>query len=79
MTYQEFEQSFFAELMINPHYRLGQMFITLFIKDSSTPEMCRLWNEKSLDKARLAIYHLIEEYNWDMNDLPLLNKEKYDV
>ncbi|AGH32154.1 hypothetical protein VPHG_00087 [Vibrio phage 11895-B1] len=74
MTYQEFEQSFFAELMKNPHYRLGQHFINLCVKDPSTPEMCRLWNEKSIDKARLSIYHLIRQYNWCMDDLPILSK-----
>jgi hypothetical protein len=48
------------------------MFCWLFIKDSSTPEMCRLWNEKDIDSARKMIYSIIEDYNWNLTHLPLL-------
>ena len=72
ISYSQFEQQYFEHIMRVPDYRLGQMFCWMFIKDSSTPEMCRLWNEKDIDTARKMIYSLIEDYNWNSTHLPLL-------
>ena len=53
-------------------YRIGQFFISLFVKDSSEDFMCKLWNELNQEKAYKMIYEVIEKYNWDCYDLPLL-------
>lgn len=73
MTYSQFEQLYFRALMQAPDYRLGQCFIYYFVKDSSTPEMLRLWNEKDIDATRKMIYSMIERYHWDMNELQVLD------
>ncbi|ADX87880.1 hypothetical protein [Vibrio phage JSF13] len=73
MSYSQFEQLYFRALMQAPDYRLGQCFIYYFVRDSSTPEMLRLWNEKDLDTARKMIYSIIERYHWDINELQILD------
>lgn len=78
MTYQEFEQEYFnliSDPKVGNTYRLGQHFINKFIKDTSSYEMQKLWNEKVIDTARERIYYIIESYKWDWNDLPVLDKE----
>lgn len=57
-----------------PTYRLGQHFINEFIKDSSTQEMCSLWEEREYGIALGKIYELIGKYQWDVDDLPLKEK-----
>lgn len=75
MTYQDFLLSYYEILNQNPHYRVGQHFCILFIKDSSTLEMCKLWEERDFTKACVMIQKVIDIYNWGYDDLPLLNKE----
>lgn len=77
MTYQEFEQEYFnliSDPKVGDTYRLGQHFINLFIKDSSSYGMQKLWNEKVIDTARERIHYVIESHDWDWNDLPVLEK-----
>lgn len=75
MTYQEFLLSYDKIKGVPPTYRIGQYFCKLFIKDSSTLEMCKLWEEKDVDKALLMIDTIIKRYDWCYGGLPLLNKE----
>lgn len=59
-----------------PSYRIGQYFCSMFLRDSSTPELCSLWNEWDEDKALVSIHDIIQRYDWDYYDLPLLDKNK---
>lgn len=58
-----------------PTYRLGQHFIDQFIKDSTSKEMCLLWEEKDTTKAYEKIYEIINRYDWDFFDLPVITRE----
>ena len=53
-------------------YRIGQHFINKFIKDSSSYEMQKLWNEFGWEKAMVQIHKIVQDNQWDYNDLPLL-------
>ena len=55
-----------------PTYRLGQYFIYKLIKDSSSQEMQQLWNEWDDYKAQIKIHEIVNRYEWDYHDLPLL-------
>ncbi len=74
MTYEDFLISYFKRLEQWEDYRLGQHFCNLFIKDSSTPTMCRLWEERDFQKATGMILVLIDIYQWDYNDLPVIKE-----
>lgn len=78
MTYaiMDFHKEYEDIIKIVPTYRLGQHFINKFIKQSSSEEMCDLWNEWDSPTANLHIYEIIERYNWDLNDLPVISEEK---
>lgn len=75
MTYQDFLLSYYEILTKTSQYRVGQHFCNLFIKDSSTHEMCKLWEERDFTKACVMIKNVIDMYSWDYDNLPLLNKE----
>ena len=79
MTYQQFLADYYT-LISDPNigktYRLGQHFINLFIKDSSSHRMQCLWNETRIKIAEFGICDYIEEMQWDYEDLPLLGMEK---
>lgn len=76
-TYQDFIISWKQINDRVPSYRLGQHFINLFIKDCSDftcSEVCKgLWN-KTGDEAFKQIKDIINVYQWDLNDLPIMNK-----
>lgn len=74
MTFEQFLQQYREELKVCPSYRLGQHFINLFIKDSSSRRMQLLWNESNFKLAKFEICEYINEMQWDYNDLPLLEK-----
>ena len=76
MTYtiDDFTKEYFQIRKGCPSYRLGQHFINMFIVESSTDFMCKLWNEEITDLAQFMINDFIEENQWDYNDLPLLEK-----
>lgn len=73
MTYVDFLQDYFDKRKQCEDYRLGQHFINLFIKDSSTPRMCTLWEEKDVLKAEKQIHEIIKILQWDYDDLPKRN------
>ena len=73
MTYVDFLQDYFDKRKKCEDYRLGQHFINLFIKDSSTPRMCTLWEEKDVLKAEKQIHEIINILQWDYDDLPKRN------
>lgn len=75
ITLHEFDKSFQKIHASNHDYRIGQHFINLFIKDSSSDEMCRLWNEKDQDKAGEMIVEIIQRYQWDFRKLPVLRED----
>lgn len=76
MTYtiEDFTKDYYKQRKVCDTYRLGQHFINLFIVESSTDFMCKLWNEEIIDFAKVMINDFIEENHWDYNDLPLLEK-----
>ena len=80
MTFDQFIQEYYS-LISDPKvghtYRLGQHFINLFIKDSSSPRFQKLWNERNFKLAKFEICEYINEVQWNYEDLPLLTKEKH--
>lgn len=74
MTYADFYKSYLAIKEKNPSYRLGQHFVIMFIKDEcSDPEVRSLWNAKD-EKATAMIKNVIDKYQWDMNNMPVLKR-----
>ena len=77
MTYQQFIEDYnqlINDTAVGKTYRLGQHFINLFIKDSSSAEMQCLWNQSDIESAKFAICVFIDDMQWDWEDLPLLKK-----
>tara|TARA_Y100001956_G_scaffold4944_1_gene4469 strand:- start:23945 stop:24169 length:225 start_codon:yes stop_codon:yes gene_type:complete len=74
MTFQEFIQSYMVSKSSGNNIRLGQYFINLFIKDSSSHRMQNLWNETQFKIAKFEICEYINEMQWDYENLPLLKK-----
>lgn len=74
MTFEQFLQHYQERKDTCYSYRLGQHFINLFIKDSSSPRMQNLWNESNFKLAKFEICEYINEVQWDYSDLPLLEK-----
>lgn len=73
-TYDEFIASYHKIKDANPSYRLGQHFINCFIKDSSSPDMQKLWNNTSQSNCVTAIMLIMHDYSWDYRSMPLLEK-----
>ena len=74
MTYAQFYRNF-LNLKVNvPSYRLGQYFINLFIKDETDAVLKGLW-DKTDTEASEQIKTVLDKYQWDVMDLPLM-KEK---
>lgn len=62
----------------SPSYRLGQYFISCFIKDEHSDKLCTgLWNMDDLD-AYERINLIIERYNWDVNKLILVREDRIE-
>ena len=72
-TIINFYKEFTAINKETPSYRVGQHFCNLFIKDSSTEEMCKLYNEENIKEGWVLIDNLINSWDWDYLDLPLLD------
>lgn len=74
-TYQDFITSWKQIHDKVPSYRIGQHWINLFIKDEQACEVMvkGLWN-KTGDEAFQQIKDIIDVYQWDYNDLPVMNK-----
>ena len=72
ISYKEFKQRYFILNKLNTELRFGQMFINYFIKESSSLEMVKLWEEKDFNKAEDIIIEIVENYCWDWNKLPVI-------
>jgi hypothetical protein len=74
ITWSEFYQSFAVISKYNHHYRLGQHFINMFVKDSNSDEVFEgLWESDSFD-AHAIINKVIEKYQWDLLKLPVVDR-----
>ena len=73
MTYAEFYQDYNKISEQTPSYRIGQHFINLFIEDESDPLLEGLWQADYRD-AVLMISNIINTYQWDYDNLPLLDR-----
>ncbi|AGG57810.1 hypothetical protein VPBG_00038 [Vibrio phage helene 12B3] len=78
-TWQQFYKSFLQVLETTPSYRLGQHFMNMFIYDTSEftcDEACKgLWN-KTGDQAFTQCFEIINKYQWDVENLPLVDRSK---
>ena len=74
-TVIDFNNEFYKIKETVPSYRLGQFFITKFIKDSSSDEMQKLWNEDNTSLVNSKICEIIQINCWDLYDLPVLKEE----
>ena len=75
ITYQDFYKSFWSIRENVPSYRLGQHFVNMFVKDSNTRDKLfeGLYN-KTGDEAMTQICKIIEAYQWDLQKLPVVNR-----
>jgi len=78
ITWQQFHENFLSLKQQCPSYRLGQHFCNLFIKDSD-PTTCDavvkgLW-DKTGDEAFVQCFKVIKYYQWDLQDLPLIDSK----
>ena len=71
MTFDEFLLDYQDKHQQCESYRLGQHFINLFIKDSSSLRFQKLWNEWDFELAKFEICEYINEVQWDYEDLPI--------
>ena len=71
MTFDEFLLDYRDKHEQCESYRLGQHFINLFIKDSSSLRFQKLWNERNFKLAKFDICEYINEVHWDCEDLPI--------
>ncbi|AUR86393.1 hypothetical protein NVP1084O_186 [Vibrio phage 1.084.O._10N.261.49.F5] len=76
-TWQDFYKGFIEIKEKVPSYRLGQHFMNLFIEDDYQSDMMfkGLW-DKTGDAAMTQIMEIINVYQWDTQDLPIMNKHK---
>lgn len=62
-------------------YRLGQMFLSLTFKklgqeaESFYPKYYKLWNEDDPVLAEDMIQEIIDMYNWDFMNVPVVSPE----
>ncbi|CAL9975894.1 hypothetical protein VPHD260_0074 [Vibrio phage D260] len=62
-----------------PHYRVGQHFCNLLIKDTTTdPLFSKLWNEQAEADALDIIYEIMGKYHWKGSMLPAIRTCKYN-
>jgi hypothetical protein len=73
ITWDEFLEEFSSIKKSNNSYRLGQAFINKFIKDESDKVLEGLW-EKDWFDAVVQITEIIDEYQWDYNNLIVVNE-----
>lgn len=78
ISWVDFYKSFLSIKETVPSYRLGQHFVVLFIKDESSEVVQGLW-DKTGDAAFLQCQEVINEYQWDVQALPLVNKFETDL
>ena len=71
MTFDDFLMDYQDKHQQCESYRLGQHFINLFIKDSSSLRFQKLWNESNFKLAKFEICEFINEVQWDYEDLPI--------
>ena len=74
MTLTDLYTTYYTIKETNPSYRLGQHFINLCIKDESDPLLNGLW-EKDGVEAEEIILKVIDTYQWDCYNLPVVNEE----
>ena len=75
MTWKQFYKSYLELSNKVPSYRLGQHFINVFIKDESVDsELAVLWSESNQVLAINQCLRLIEQYQWDMEALPIVQR-----
>lgn len=58
------------------HARLGQVFINMSIKDSSSPELTRLFNETDDSESLIFINDFMVENQW--TTLPVVREDFYN-
>ncbi len=75
ITWQQFHSEFFDTKVVYPTYRLGQHFINTFIKDESDEIVEGLWGKDGLD-AVAQCYEIIEKYQWDIQNLPVVDRDE---
>ena len=75
-TYQDFHKSWKDIHDRVPSYRIGQHWVNLFIKDEMSNEVMikGLW-EKTGEEAYEQINDIIQVYQWDLDDLPIMREE----
>lgn len=73
MTYTNFILDYLEKSKQTPSYRLGQHFINLFIEDESDPLIEGLWQADHV-LAGIMIINIINTYQWDYDDMPLLDR-----
>lgn len=75
-TYQDFHKSWQDIHDKVPSYRIGQHFMNLFIRDelSNSVMFKGLW-EKTGEEAYEQINDIIQVYQWDLDDLPIMREE----
>jgi hypothetical protein len=76
-SWQDFYESFLKIKETCPSYRLGQHFMNMFIRDRSEltcDEVCKgLW-DKTDDEAFTQCFEVINKYQWDVQELPLVQE-----
>lgn len=70
ISYGEFKKDFFRLQGSAPTYRIGQHFINCFIKqEDNTTKYTVLWNKRDINTAEQLIFELINQLQWDINNL----------
>lgn len=69
MSISQFEKNFYRLQAETPSYRLGQYFITLFIKRETDSRLDGLWEEKDPKVALKRVYQYCQDMNWDLESL----------
>lgn len=76
MPFRQFCESY---KMVEPDgIRVGQHFINLFIKKETDPALNELWNNTDTTDAIDLCLKVIEQYQWDLQSLRVVNKEYYN-
>lgn len=79
ITWQEFYKSYLILKVCNRSYRLGQHFMNMFIyycSERTCDEVCKgLW-EKTGEPAFEQCMEVINKYQWDTQNLPMIERSK---
>lgn len=74
-------KNFWIDNYSKSNYRLGQWFLSLTFKtlgqdaESFYPKYYKLWNENHPKLAEGMIYEIINKYNWDLMNIPVVNSD----